>query len=328
MKKFYALIFVMMFSYTLSFAQVNIDSALVASYFFNNSFVDSSGNGLDATNSGTTFITDRFGSQNCALNFNGSSYITFPNATRFQPLSSGSISFWMKTTQTDRFDLINQRIGNLTPDNMNFNTTFNYPSNHYIETHWPYVPPNYYTTLDFSSFTYNNNQWHHFVLIKNIVDSTIDCYMDNNLIGSKAITQDVSFTVNGTLRIGQDYSGANAYTGSIDDIRIYSRPLTLAEIAVLFTEHTGIGDNNKTVHTAEVFPNPAHDRIWLSLGNIDNEQINVSVFDVLGECILHKEYDNFSGQFNKFYPVSAPGVYYLDVNIGSQRLTKKFLVAN
>ena len=53
------------------FAQINIDSGLVAHYPFNGNANDESGNGNDGTVNGATLTTDRFGNANKAYSFDG-----------------------------------------------------------------------------------------------------------------------------------------------------------------------------------------------------------------------------------------------------------------
>ena len=53
-------------------------AALVAYYPFNGNANDASGNGNNATVNGATLTTDKFGNNNAAYFFNGSSYIEAP----------------------------------------------------------------------------------------------------------------------------------------------------------------------------------------------------------------------------------------------------------
>ena len=53
------------------FAQINLDSGLVAHYPFNGNANDESGNGNDGTVNGATLTTDRFGNANKAYSFDG-----------------------------------------------------------------------------------------------------------------------------------------------------------------------------------------------------------------------------------------------------------------
>ena len=55
------------------FAQVNLDSGLVAKYYFNGNANDESGNGNNGTVNGATLTTNRFGNANSAYNFNDTS---------------------------------------------------------------------------------------------------------------------------------------------------------------------------------------------------------------------------------------------------------------
>jgi hypothetical protein len=95
-------------------SNTDLNAGLFAWYPFSANFLDSSENHFDATNYGCAYSTDRFGKANSALSFNGySSFIVFPDEARFVPYQSTTLSFWIKTGQTTRFDLFNQRSGDL-----------------------------------------------------------------------------------------------------------------------------------------------------------------------------------------------------------------------
>lgn len=89
-----------------------------------------------------------------------------------------------------------------------------------------------------STNSYTDNQWHHFTATKNGTSST-NLYVDGILVGT-----DSSLIANGSLDNSQGFylggidfgSGfSSAYTGFIDDIRIYDKVLTPTEIKSLYS---------------------------------------------------------------------------------------------
>ena len=75
------LIAVIFFCFGNLFAQVNLDSGLVAFYPFQGNANDESGNGNNGTVMGAIPTTDRFGIDSAAYEFDGtSSYITVPSS--------------------------------------------------------------------------------------------------------------------------------------------------------------------------------------------------------------------------------------------------------
>jgi hypothetical protein len=72
-----------------TFCQTVADSGLVASYPFNGNADDESGNGNHGTVLGTVLTTDRFGNENSAYEFDGSStYITIPTSESLESLTT------------------------------------------------------------------------------------------------------------------------------------------------------------------------------------------------------------------------------------------------
>jgi hypothetical protein len=81
----------------------------------------------------------------------------------------------------------------------------------------------------------DDGAWHHIVLVSGASSQTI--YMDGMVSGTATETLN---TANGTLEIGRSSAFIN---GSIDDVRIYSRAITGAEVAALYNGGLGRTDN-------------------------------------------------------------------------------------
>lgn len=325
MKKIYSVFIVMIVLSSYSVAQVNLDSALVASYYFCTNFADSSGHGYDASNEGSTFVNDRFGNLNYAIYFNGSSYVNLPDTIRLKPFSSSSISFWMKSSLSERFGLFEQRIGSNTPSDLNFNITFNYPLTQSIFYTLPNYnnPPFNYTSYDVFSPTVIDGNWHHFVFIKNVSDSTMSIYQDNLLLGYRPI-QDIAFTVNGTLRIGKEISGNYWYTGYVDDIRFYSRPLNTDEINALFNEDTYMSIPENGEYKIYIFPNPASDKVYIQLSGDFGKITSIEIYNCIGQ------FQETTFNTSEIDISTLPGGLYNIVitNNNGEKLTKKIIKNN
>src|SRR4051812_3076627 len=80
-----------------SFAQVNIDSGLVAYYPFNGDASDATTNGNDAVFNNATLTSDRFGTANSAYSFNGvDSYIQILNSSSLNTGTQISLCVYVK----------------------------------------------------------------------------------------------------------------------------------------------------------------------------------------------------------------------------------------
>ena len=100
MRKFTAPALALLFALS---ARADITTGLVASYPFNGSAQDASGNGHDGTVSGAILTTDRFGNANGAHAFNGTnSRISFDFATSSD--NTFTWSWWISGSEHDEHD--------------------------------------------------------------------------------------------------------------------------------------------------------------------------------------------------------------------------------
>ncbi len=80
-----------------------------------------------------------------------------------------------------------------------------------------------------------DNTWHHIAYVLEDSSDTITIYVDGSNVLS--FTSTVSLAATDILSFGQEYDAgmviSDFYSGQLDDIRIYDRPLSDAEIAVL-----------------------------------------------------------------------------------------------
>lgn len=89
---------------------------------------------------------------------------------------------------------------------------------------------------------FDNGSWHHFVVTVDYPTDTIKLYADGVLLTA---TGTVAFTATATsdtnpkgARIGSRRDGVNYVNGTLDDVRIYSRALSAADVAELYA-YTG-----------------------------------------------------------------------------------------
>ncbi|MBI4647080.1 MAG: hypothetical protein HY738_10945 [Bacteroidia bacterium] len=81
------------------FSQVNLDSGLVAKYYFNGNADDESGNGNNGTVNGATLSTDRFGNINSTYSFDGiDDYIVVPHSSSLDLTTAITRCAWIRPT--------------------------------------------------------------------------------------------------------------------------------------------------------------------------------------------------------------------------------------
>jgi hypothetical protein len=237
---------------------MGVDNGLVAYYPFNGNANDESGNGNDGTVNGATLTTDRFGETDKAYDLAGSGYIQVPHhaSIDINEAESLTLSAWFRATGNSRQFIMHK--ANSVPVNNG-----RYPAYH-MDLHTVHSGAG--AAMAFQDRTpmlalseYNPSltdaTWHHIVGVLDKVGAVSRLHVDGQLVATT--TEALIFNENGfdagmvplaleslendgDLFIGRR-SGASApdiLNGSIDDIRIYDRALSTAEIQVLYTLDT------------------------------------------------------------------------------------------
>ena len=201
-----------------------------------NTAVDSSGNGNTGTlNTNVSWTTGRFGS---AASFNGSvNSVTVPHSSLFVP-SNGvmTVAAWVKFSDLNTIeDIVNKgwnRVwlfrysDNKVSFRLNNSVSFSVGSNLALTSNnlgnWYYIVG-----------TYDGN------VIRIYINGTLD---NSNTVGALNLVD-----VGDTLEIGSQQKYAEFFNGTIDEVRIYPRALTAAEILCLYENNcTQAGFNNET----------------------------------------------------------------------------------
>ncbi len=185
--------------------------------------LDRSGNGNSATlTNGATFTRGKFGQ---AIQFASASgqYAVTGNAAVLRPTTAVTLSTWIKTT-TDGKDVAGSGIHGY---GLQISAG---------QIYWyTYGNTNGYMHLAASTLT--NGNWHHIVGTWDGSGPTSVIYVDG---------VDISATLGGTLPTSLDYTqsafyigddpggGGGTFNGLIDEVRVYNRALSAAEVAQLY----------------------------------------------------------------------------------------------
>jgi hypothetical protein len=102
----------------------------------------------------------------------------------------------------------------------------------------------------------------------------------------------------------------------IDTVGLFDAPLAITEI-------------NNSTHFS-VYPNPATNFTTLEISSDKTQTIKISVIDLLGKEITKKEKIIFSGTTLETINVSEyqNGIYFVNLQIGTQVTTKKLVITN
>ena len=216
-------------------SQAGINDGLVAYYPFNGNANDASGNGNHGTVHGATLTADRFGNPHSAYSFNGVDNYISTNPLGFQTGDSFSISFWIN------FDWQPRRIWILTlgaacccqgylaliniDDSLKGITQFG---------QW-WRPTDCYAIENNFDIAALQGKWTHYVTVFDANKKNLRSYVNGMLVDADNCN---SFALNAGIGLYIGNPGPTMpesyYKGSIDEIRIYDRDLSDAEIGELY----------------------------------------------------------------------------------------------
>lgn len=197
----------------------NLQTGLVGYWPFCGNANDASGNGNNGTVNGATLTTDRFGNTNSAYSFDGNDWIA---ATRVhQAVFTASV--WVQSTNGNCNKPIldaNNKSWELYSDCANGQLNF---------VVWNGGTYTYHPT----NVVFGTNTWFHVVAVYS--SSQVKVYVNGSLITTQVTTAVPA--ISGVLNMGASLSGTSQYfTGKLDDVGLWSRALTLAEIQQLYTQ--------------------------------------------------------------------------------------------
>ena len=209
---------------------------LVAYYPFNGNANDESGNGNNGTVLGAALTADRFGNASSAYSFDGvDDYIEISDASIYD-FGTGdfTISTWVltATTTSDRI------VAKAHVDN---NDGYEFGVSRVVRFYLIDSDP-----VAESNLAVNDSVWHHIVGIRK--GDTLKVYVDGIWDDTTTGVGSYDVSSNNTLKLGRrDGSLPAYYRGIADDIRLYNRALTAAEIAALYDEGGWLGSAEQIV---------------------------------------------------------------------------------
>ena len=230
------LIFFLVFQVIQLFAQIPTNG-LVACYPFNGNANDMSGNGNHGTNNGASLTTDRFGTSNAAYVFDGStSYISIP-ITQFL-LNNYSYSVWAYPLSDPPANSMMPvlSIGGLGGD-QDISTTDNYSTGGTVG--WTFT--NYNVSIPLVGWDQGTlppiNTWYHIVMTRD--NNYFKAYINGVLVNTQAVSGFPDYSATPASNIGKRSHLNQFFNGKIDDILIYNRALTAAEVTTLYNINPG-----------------------------------------------------------------------------------------
>lgn len=260
-------------------------NGLLAYYPFTGNANDVSGNGCNGTVTDVALTSDRFGINNCAYSFNGTSSNIEANVINY-PLKGGSrtITGWFKADSpiiSQEFDFCLLNYGNISDPNYWFKISLYRKG---------YLDIQFDSKTFSSQENYFNNNWTFFALTFDDASNTYSLYINNVYkMGGSADLYTNGF--GNLFRIGRNKLD-NYFEGTIDDIGIWNRVLTQEEITGLFNSTTvtaTISPNTPTTFcagdsvqlTSIISPSGPYDYTWMRDGVIMPNQTSANYTAVL-----------------------------------------------
>lgn len=222
-------------------------SSLVAWYTLDSndisgtSVTDNSGSGNTGTTvNSPTLVTGKLAQ---ALSFNGTSqYVSTPSMNVGNVFT---VSVWAETNQansalTPYIVVANRAAGAGNGFSIELNTYQTTDKKIYFDT----SNGSTVTSLSSSAGTWTDNVWHLITVVANRTTGVGSIYLDGSSVASGTIRTD--FNTTAALAIGS-YIPPDAtrfhFPGSIDDVRIYNRALSAAEVAALYYQGNGFSNS-------------------------------------------------------------------------------------
>ena len=253
-----------------SFTQINPSTA-IAEYNFDNSYDNIYGN-TPFAGSGLTFDSDRFGNPAKALRIasggNNGASATIANLPIGNAARTVSVWVLQPTTSTDNYVF---RYGSLTPNRVY--GLSNQGSN--------LINFGYANDLVATNQSASGANWVH--IVTTFDGTTAKIYRNGTQVasGNKAGWN----TLSGVFILGRD---VEIY---IDDLKIYNRAISAAEVSSLYTNNAILSTQNFTPKNlkATIYPNPTSTNFTI---DTENEVKSVEIYSLLGQKVLSSNTKN------------------------------------
>lgn len=307
-----------------AYAQIDLENGLVAYFPFCGDALDHSNYNNDGIEVGVEFVSDPTGVSNSACLFNGTvnSYINVPNSTSLENMEQQlSLSLWFKT---DFFNI---------PENLRApllcksETLAPNPPKRQISLFYDLNGDLYFNDVEIINYPFELNVWYN--LIVTYSDSILTCYINGILEGN---AESVEIKSNQSqLEIGRDAPSYEFYNGTLDDIRIYNRVLTMDEIAFLSTDNHDCGtastESLKSMENITISPNPFLDELKILLPNTYDEEIVIRIHDFKGNQIINNEYKFMEEIVLSTSDLNA-GIYFISIITDKWERSKNIFKSN
>ncbi len=250
---------------------------LVAHYEFKDNANDITGNGHDGSVSNCIYTEDMFGIEKSAIKFNiSSSKVIVSNSDDLNFQDGLTVSYWININEYFEHESYPISHGNWTT---RWKTSL-------TEQRLRFTLNGSNGTIDVDSDTkLEQDKWMHITAIYNGIDCLV--FIDGELSGFKPYEGKINKT-SYDLVLGQslpDQGGFN-YSGNMDKLRIYNYGISYLDVKEIYeSELSSIFNQEMADDKLLVYPNPAHDVVYVEFVDSPNQVFHVSMYSIAGKLL-------------------------------------------
>lgn len=311
----------------------------VVYYPLNGNAIDSSGKGLHGRMENCTPIPDRFGRPNGAIQLDNivnvkNSKITFPtpDITGFYS-DVFTYSLWVKVPnflslvqEANNTIFFMGNVGDsyhqITVNNSGSISTRGFGSGTSNLTNDILKAHSYCSQMA----KVDTTKWYHLVLVRDTGNTRF--YVNGSLKSSTTVhSLKPKYTKGDSTASFNLYKIFGDYTVFVDELRIYDKVLTTAQIAALYTPApANSGINNISEESKfRIYPNPSKGNMQLDYEMFVNDELaNVTIYDLDGRELISNR--NVLPQENIDISNLSRGLYFVYIKYNEQTITKKIVV--
>lgn len=295
----------------------DISRGLVAYYAFDKL---SSGSTVDSANPNSAVavygasLTEGYKAK--ALTFNGTSdYVDLGNPDISSGKSEMAISIWIKPTVLNSSDgrFISKASGVQESEHYWMISTVNRD-----QLRFRLKTDGVTTTLIAANEKIEPDMWNH--IVANYDGEKMSLYLNSVLIGEKEKQGSVSTSSDVLATIGSNPTQTNFFNGAIDEVRVYNRALTEADIIELGNNTVSLLGSHM-LRSESIDASVINKRLLLHAGN-SVETVTVKVYNALGRLVLQKN------RVQKSVDVAllSQGIYVVLIEKGNEKMIKNMVI--
>ncbi len=212
---------------------------LIAHWPIDGGYGDASGNGYHAENHGATLVADRFGHATSAVAVANYAYLSVPDAPGLSPTAGFTVALWF------RLDAIQSAFSCLVGKDHTTAFAVGLDSGGSDQCPDPgasrrAVVHMGHRAVQFpgTSFDCGTGEWRHLAVTYDGTTRLVTLYLDGAVAGSTDHSGDLAPSTS-PLGIGRDGRWNDFFVGRLDDVVLYDRALSAAEIGILYQGGAG-----------------------------------------------------------------------------------------